>query len=207
MSKLIILGAGGHGKVCAEIAEQQGFDVFFLDDKFPDVTLLEHWPIIGKCNDYGKYLDSNSFFFIAVGDNKVRQRLYTQVKEHSGKFTTLVHNKAIISQYAEVAEASLVTANAVLNPFSKVSVACIINTAAVIEHDAIIEAFVHVSPNATVLGGAKIESLAWVGANSTVFPMITLGFTSILGAGSLLNKNAPSNSVLVGAPAKNITRT
>ena len=30
--KLIILGAGGHGRVAAEIAEQLGYSVSFLDD-------------------------------------------------------------------------------------------------------------------------------------------------------------------------------
>ena len=33
MGKLLILGAGGHGQVVAEIAELLGYTVPFLDDK------------------------------------------------------------------------------------------------------------------------------------------------------------------------------
>ena len=33
MNKLLILGAGGHGRLAAEIAESLGYTVSFLDDK------------------------------------------------------------------------------------------------------------------------------------------------------------------------------
>ena len=49
--RLIILGAGGHGRVVADIAEQVGKydDVIFLDDNSVDDKVL------GKCSDYKKF--------------------------------------------------------------------------------------------------------------------------------------------------------
>jgi len=52
------------------------------------------------------------------------------------------------------------------------------------------------------LGGAKIKDLARVGANSTVLPGITIGFNSLIGAGSVVTKDIPDNKVVAGNPAK-----
>ena len=49
--RLIILGAGGHGKVVADLAEQTGkYDaVYFLDDVSNDSR------VIGICSDFEKF--------------------------------------------------------------------------------------------------------------------------------------------------------
>ncbi len=48
---LIVLGAGGHGKVVADCAKACGWnDVAFLDDRYPDLDTAGEWPVIGKCD-------------------------------------------------------------------------------------------------------------------------------------------------------------
>ncbi|TBR38310.1 sugar O-acetyltransferase [Marinomonas agarivorans] len=44
----------------------------------------------------------------------------------------------------------------------------------------------------------------WFGANVTVCPGVTIGNNVVVGAGSVVNKDLPDNSVCVGAPAKPI---
>ena len=63
--KLIILGAGGHGKVVADIASQTGkySDIFFLDDNSKDEK------VIGKCSEYLSFKDSNVEMYPAFGNN------------------------------------------------------------------------------------------------------------------------------------------
>ena len=48
----------------------------------------------------------------------------------------------------------------------------------------------------------KIEDDAWIGANVTILPGVTIGKCSIVGAGSIVNKNIPSYSIAFGVPAK-----
>lgn len=44
----------------------------------------------------------------------------------------------------------------------------------------------------------------WFGANVTVCPGVTIGNNVVIGAGSVVNKDLPDNTVCVGVPAKPI---
>lgn len=47
-----------------------------------------------------------------------------------------------------------------------------------------------------------IKKGASVGANATILPGITIGYNSIVGAGSVVTKDIPDNVIVAGNPAK-----
>ncbi len=47
-----------------------------------------------------------------------------------------------------------------------------------------------------------VKKRASIGANATILCGITIGKNSIVGAGSVVTKNVPDNSIVVGNPAK-----
>ncbi|WP_086350565.1 sugar O-acetyltransferase [Candidatus Enterococcus clewellii] len=47
-----------------------------------------------------------------------------------------------------------------------------------------------------------IEENCWIGANTTICPGVTIGKNSVIGAGSIVTKDIPENSVAVGNPCK-----
>ena len=47
-----------------------------------------------------------------------------------------------------------------------------------------------------------IEENVWIGANVVVLPGVTIGKNSIIGAGSIVTRNIPSDVVAFGAPAR-----
>lgn len=55
-------------------------------------------------------------------------------------------------------------------------------------------------------GVVIIEDGVWIGSNSTILPGVTIGKKSIIGAGSLVNKDIPSYCIAVGNPCKLIKR-
>jgi len=73
-------------------------------------------------------------------------------------------------------------------------------------------------PRATSGGKLKIAGKDWhigkiiikkgasIGANSTILPEVTIGENSIVGAGSVVTKDIPSNVVVAGNPAKIIRK-
>jgi sugar O-acyltransferase (sialic acid O-acetyltransferase NeuD family) len=203
--ELAIVGASGHGKVIADIAEQLGFTVKFYDDAYPSKTHIEHWPIQGTCADLVTLNNTNLVFnndvIVAIGYNAIRKQIIQLLQLNNFNLVTLIHPTAVISPYAIIAEATVVFAGAVINAFAKVGVGCIVNTAVVIEHDCIINDFAHICPNTALAGGVTIGSKSWVGIGSQVKQLITIGDNCFIGAGSTVVKNIPDNVTAFGSPA------
>lgn len=201
MRKLAILGASGHGKVVADIAELNGYDVIFFDDAFPTKEKVEHWPIIGCSTD----LLNNAHDYeicIAIGNNLIRQQKQVQLKQAGGRFPVLAHPNAAISRYAMIAEGTVVMAGATINAFAQVKCGVIVNTCAVVEHDCILNEFCHISPNATLAGGVEVGKCAWVGAGAVVKQLVSVNGYSVIGAGSVVINDIPERTTAVGVPAK-----
>ncbi len=53
-----------------------------------------------------------------------------------------------------------------------------------------------------VLKSVRIKKGAWLGANVTVNPGVTIGENAIVGAGAVVTKDVPANTVVAGVPAK-----
>jgi acetyltransferase-like isoleucine patch superfamily enzyme len=53
-----------------------------------------------------------------------------------------------------------------------------------------------------ILKSVKIKRNAWIGAGVTVCPGVTIGENSVVGAGSVVTKDVPNNTVYAGVPAK-----
>jgi acetyltransferase-like isoleucine patch superfamily enzyme len=52
------------------------------------------------------------------------------------------------------------------------------------------------------LKGATVDDFARIGANCTILPGVKIGRNSLVGAGSVVTKDVPENSVVAGNPAK-----
>ncbi len=55
-------------------------------------------------------------------------------------------------------------------------------------------------------GNVVIEEDVWVGTNSIIMPGVTIGRGAIVGAGSLVTKNVPPYALVVGRPAKVVSK-
>ncbi|WP_405632924.1 acetyltransferase [Pseudoalteromonas sp. Ld20] len=202
--KLAIVGASGHGKVIADIAEQLGFTVKFYDDAYPTKTHIEHWSINGTCADLialNNTSTASSDVVVAIGNNDIRLQKIQLLQQNNFNLITLIHPSAVISQYAVVAMGTVVFAGAVINAFAKVGVGCIINTAAVVEHDCCIGDFTHICPNVALAGGVVVGTQSWVGIGSQVKQLVSIGDKCLIGAGSTVVKNIPDNVTAFGSPA------
>lgn len=207
MSKqVVIIGAGGHAKVIADIIVKSGDRVYgFLDDNLEIETTIannEQFKIIGKIEKINKLKENTNLeFVIAIGDNTVRKKI---AENYNVKYYTAIHPSSIIALDVSIEEGTVVMANTVINTSAKIGRHCIVNTGAIIEHDNIIENYVHVSPNATLCGTVKIGECTHIGANATVKNNTEICNKCIIGAGALVVKNINESGTYVGVPVKGI---
>ena len=48
----------------------------------------------------------------------------------------------------------------------------------------------------------KIEDGVWIGGGAIILPGVTIGRNSVIGAGSVVTRSIPANSLAVGNPCK-----
>ena len=144
--RLILLGAGGYGRTVADVAAQMGqFDeIFFLDDNSttPDV--------IGKCETFERFLDGQTIFYPAFGNNEGRLTWVFRLQEAGCDIPTIVHPTAYVSPTARIAHGVVILPHAIVNTNCVVKTACIVNCGAIVDHGCVLEEGVHVCLGAIV---------------------------------------------------------
>jgi sugar O-acyltransferase (sialic acid O-acetyltransferase NeuD family) len=200
--RLAVVGASGHGKVIAELAELLGYQVSFFDDAYPSFTQIEHWSITGDSNELLKCKLDFYGAVVAIGNVSIRQSLMAKLAQSDILIPVLIHPTATVSKYAQIKSGSIIMPGAVINAFSSIGEGCIINSNAVVEHDCKLADFVHICPNAAIAGGVSIGKRTWIGIGSSVRQLINIGADVIVGAGSVVVSDINSGSTVVGVPAK-----
>ena len=193
---VIILGAGGHAKVIADIILSRGENlVGFLDDNATGAVL--GYPILGTLADIAKYQDECSFI-IGIGNNQTRKGI---AERSNVNWHTAIHPSAIIARDIMIGDGSVVMAGAIINPSVSIGRHCIINTATTIEHDNVLDDFVHISPNATLCGTVHIGSSSHIGAGTVITNNTSICEGCIVGAGAVVVNDLNQRGLYVGVPA------
>ena len=208
MKSCAILGASGHGKVVAEIAELNGYqDITFFDDRWPSLTSVEHWKVSGDTASLLASATEYDVVVVSIGHNATRCAKQLDLIAAGANFDVLAHPSAVISKYASINVGTVVMANAVVNPFTHVGASCIINTSSVVEHDCKLAQGVHISPSASLAGGVKVGENSWIGIGSQVKQLVEIGREVTVGAGSTVINHIPDFRTVVGSPAKQFLKS
>lgn len=200
---VIIIGAGGHAKVIADIITKSNDNIIgFLDDNLSlqEKKIYLDKKVIGTTKDIDKYKEY--YFVIGIGNNNIRENI---ANDHDLKWYTAIHPSAIIANEVSIEEGSVIMAGSIINTGTKIGKHCIINTKSSLDHDNIIENYVHISPGATLAGTVNIKEKTWICAGATIINNITIAKNNIIGAGSVVIKDInKEDSIYVGVPARKI---
>ena len=196
MTKLLIIGAGGHGKVVADTAEASGYlDIAFLDQLWPEHKTTGRWKIVGKSTQ----LDVRQF--CAVGNNDIRARIFAE--RHLNDSPVLIHPSAVLSPSVKIGAGSLIVAGSVMNADASIGRGVILNTSCSVDHDCIIGDFVHISPGAHLGGNVRVGDGTWIGIGAVVREGIRIGKNVIVAAGAAVVSDIEDGERVGGVPARN----
>ena len=204
--RILVYGAGGHGKVVADMFIARGAGEFggFVDDREESWgNKVMGFPVLGN----GEWLreeavHSRIAIALGIGDNRSRQLLADRCAQWGIEILTVLHPAATVSCSAQLGRGTAVMAGAIVNPDARVGAGVIVNTGCVVEHDVEIGDYAHVAPNATMGGASCLGALSHLGLGAVVLQGIRIGAQTVVGAGAVVVENLPDHVVATGVPAR-----
>lgn len=198
-TRLLVVGAGGHGRSVAEAAELSGqFEVVgFLDDSLPAGDTALGLPalglsVLGPVASMADHRAAADQAIVAIGNNAVREKLMQQLAATGFEWATVVHPRAIVSPSAVLGKGSAVMAGAIVSTEARLGVGSIVNCGAVVDHHATVEDFGHLGVNASMAGGSVLGRGAWMQAGAA------LGYGVKVAAGEVLLPGSGGESKQAG---------
>lgn len=207
--RLLILGAGGHGRVVLDILLQAagGRVVGFLDNN-ADIhgRRVDGFPVLGAIDDLPDLAAEHAIdaVVVAIGDNGVRRGLARQVEAAGIALASAVHPSATLARNATLGRNVVICAGVVVCAHCQIGDSVILNTGCIIDHQTMIGEGSHICPGVRIAGRVTVEPGAFVGIGATIVPKVTLGCESVVGAGAVVIEDVPALTTVVGVPARPI---
>lgn len=204
---LLIIGAGGHGRVVADALLAAGQNVLGFVDPASSLwgRTCVGLPVLGG----EAVLEDDAFRSASLVNGlggtggALRRRAQRRLEAAGREFVGVRHPSAVVSPFARLAGDVQILARAVIQADAEVRGGCIINTAAVVEHDCRLSTFVHCAPGSVLCGGVTVGDDGHIGAASVIRQNVTLGRGVVVGAGAVVVADCTEEgALLVGSPAR-----
>lgn len=168
MEKILVIGAGGHGRSVAESILLMGrYEILgFLDDSWPKLQSVMGYPVLGAIDAPKEYTHVTKYV-VAIGNNLARQQLQVKCVDMGFIAATITQPSAIISPSSSVGCGTVILAGAIIGTNSKIGQGVIINTASAIDHDVEVADFAHAGVGTVMAGGAKLSTLMTLRAGNS----------------------------------------
>ncbi len=208
--KVIFWGGRGHAKVLRECLSHQNIHPIAVFDNNPDTKPpFKDVPFYIGEEGFGNWIKSiraykSVLFIVAIGgaNGEVRCFLHSRIKKRGLKPITALHPTAFVADNSYIGEGCQIFAHATVSVKAQLHSCCIINTAASVDHECTLHEGVHVAPGAHLAGEVSVGKYTMIGTGATILPRIKIGNNSVVGAGSVVTKDVPSDSIVIGNPAR-----
>lgn len=204
-NKIVIIGYSGHGLIVSEAAKTAGMNLQCYTEN-------KKMPVNPFCLDYLGYEGDAVFshwdkaydFILGIGDNTIRAKVAGLILSKNKNILNVIDTSSSLSKYMKLGQGNFIAKNVVVNIFAEIGDYCILNTGCIVEHECRISNGVHIAPGAVLLGSVIVGEQSFIGANSVIKENITIGRNVIIGAGSVVLKDVPDHSKIVGNPGRAI---
>lgn len=211
MERLVIVGAGGHGREILDIVEATNavapqWDCLGFAADEGDVALLSArgLPLLGPPRSVHEVADR---FVLAIGWPGPRRDVARSLDDAPGEqaarsVDALVHPTAVLGSQIRhgvglvVFPGAVVTTNVVLGDHVH------LNVGVVVSHDCVLGDFVTISPGALVNGNVEIGDDVFVGTAAAVLPGVRIGRGAVIAAGAVVTADVPAGATARGVPAR-----
>ena len=194
--KLFIYGVGGLADYAGYVFENDSdFEVVgscieknYLEKNPDDSTETKVFEDIQD-----KLLQENTFLFIAVGNNLIRERIYQVSNQKGFKMATYISSKASTWENLEIGDNCFIGEGSVIQPFVKIGVNSILFGARIGHHCQIRDHVLLSGP--TIGGNVRIGNFSFLGLNAVVLQNLEIGPKNIIGMGVAIKASTGEGEV------------
>lgn len=170
--RLLILGAGGHGRAVADLATECGWTVAGFTDRSPAPGVLgEDGDVAALARD-GK-IDGA---VVGVGNTALvrRAELFAMLTSLRIATPTLIHPRATVSRTCKIGDGVVIFPSVVLGAAVEVGDNVVLYSGVIAEHDCRIAAHAYLSPGVILAGHVRVGAGAFIGMGAGVPPGSTV---------------------------------
>jgi len=201
-AKLLILGAGGHGRaIAAWLGDLPEWAFAGFVDGAP--ATARGRPLLGDEATLPVLRASGiAHAVVAIGDNAARLAAGARLEAAGFALPALVHPSVFRAPDATVAAGAVVFPRAVLGAAAQVGRLAIVNTGAIVEHDVVLAEGVHLAPGSVLAGGVRVGAAALIGVGAACRPGVAIGAGAVVGVGAAVVDDVAAGALAGGVPAR-----
>jgi carbonic anhydrase/acetyltransferase-like protein (isoleucine patch superfamily) len=199
---LLILGTGVHAFEMAEIVER-------INRATPTWRLLGHltpdagevgqipngYQVLGTADQLGEWPDA-----LLVPDNEWPSRSGLPVE----RLATIIDPSVFVSRTATIGAGCVLYPGCYVGLNARIGDLVFSLGGSTINHDDAIGRCTVLASGVTIAGSVTVGERCYLGQSCTIRQLLTVGAGSLIGMGSVVIRDVPPNSVMVGNPARRI---
>ena len=200
--RILIYGAGGHGRSLAAMIQTLGsYEIAgFLDDGYPPGDQVFGLTLIGGSEKLPALAQDGVRLAIngigGISDLQVRLSVFDLLRQAGFFCPTVIHPTAFLEDSTSLGDAVQVFAFAYIGTEVTISDGCIINTGVIISHNCELAPYVNLSPGATLAGGVTVGEKSLIGMRATINLNVHIGKGARIGNGATVKADVPDRGVV-----------
>jgi sugar O-acyltransferase (sialic acid O-acetyltransferase NeuD family) len=203
MTKIILLGAGGHARSCIEALEMHSqFEIYGIVGLPEEVGKeILGYTVMATDRDLENLRTKCDFAIVTTGQILTadkRIELFKLGKKYQFSFPSVIAPSAYVSVHSSVGEGTIVMPGALVMPGVRIGRNCIINSKSLIEHDVEVMDNCHISTAAIINGGSVIGEKSFVGSGAILKQGVLVGSEAFVGMGTVLKRNLEAGERYLG---------
>lgn len=198
MTRVFVLGGGGHARSCLDVLESTGaFEVVgVVDIRNPVETTRLGYTWLGDDDQLPHLVNSIRHGFVGIGQIRSadkRKAAFQMLTELGCNLPTVISPRAYVARHSYIGEGTIVMHDAIVNIGAQIGRNTIINSQSLIEHDVQVGNNCHISTGAKVNGQVRIGNDTFVGSGAIVHEGVSIGSSCVISAGSVIKEDVADN--------------
>ena len=208
MKNLIIIGAGGMGRVFYDMARESiGYESDFIIKGYLDDNLnalnafLNYPPVLNTVTDY--IPEKGDLFVCSIGGDK-RRRCMEEVLEKGGEFYSLIHKTACIGSNVKLGKGNCIGAYTTIAADAIIGDYNFIQSHTIIGHDVKMGDWNRIDSHVLCVGGVIIKEEVMIHTSAVINHNVTVESNSHIGACCFVIQNVEQGATVFGNPARRL---